>query len=241
MKLTGNKILITGGASGIGLGLTEMFLNEKNSVIVCGRRKEILDQLQQKHPSVVTRVCDLSKEDERVQLFEWIKEFYSDVNVLVNNAGIQNWMNVEQEDFFSKAKNEIAINIEGPIHLTSLFIKLNQLSTIINVTSGLSFCPLTKVAVYSATKAFFHSFTMSMKKELEAKNIEVIELIPPAINTDLGGKGLHDYAPPVSELIASIYNQLKEGKSTLTFGMSETMSKAGPEQIQIAFERMNNQ
>jgi uncharacterized oxidoreductase len=65
--------------------------------------------------------------------------------------------------------------------------------------------------------------------------------IPPAINTDLGGKGLHDYAPPVSELIASIYNQLKEGKSTLTFGMSETMSKAGPEQIQIAFERMNNQ
>jgi uncharacterized oxidoreductase len=165
----------------------------------------------------------------------------------VNNAGIQQWMNVTDDDFFQRAKEEIAINIEAPLHLSSLFINLKSLTTIINVTSGLSFAPLTKVPVYSATKAFFHSFTLSLRhllKELPAgkavKNMEVIELIPPALNTDLGGKGLHDFAPPVSEFIEAVFTQLKEGKTEITFGFSEAMTKAGPEELQKAFARMNN-
>jgi uncharacterized oxidoreductase len=108
-----------------------------------------------------------------------------------------------------------------------------------NVTSGLSFVPLTKTPVYSATKAFFHSFTLSLRYLLKSNNIEVIEIIPPALNTDLGGKGLHDAAPPVSEFIESIFKQLKEGKTELTFGFSEMMVKAGPEGLQQAFSRMN--
>ncbi len=241
MQLTNNKILITGGGTGIGLGITERFLQEGNTIIVCGRRKDVLENLQKKHPSVIIKQCDVSIESQREKLFDWINNNHDDVNVLINNAGIQNWMNVTDEDFFQRAKQELAINIEGPIHLTSLFIKLKSLKTIINVTSGLSFCPLSKVAVYSATKAFFHSFTLSMQKVLQQKGIEVIELIPPAINTDLGGKGLHNYAPPVSDLIASVFEQLQQGKKTLTFGMSEAMLQAGPEEIKIAFERMNSQ
>jgi uncharacterized oxidoreductase len=108
-----------------------------------------------------------------------------------------------------------------------------------NVTSGLSFVPLTKVPVYSATKAFFHSFTLSVRQLLKSKNIEVIEIIPPALNTDLGGKGIHDAAPPVSDFIESIFQQLKEGKTELAFGFSEAMSKANPEELNIAFNRMN--
>src|SRR6185436_13938868 len=111
------------------------------------------------------------------------------------------------------------INVLAPAHLTKLFLGLRSLNTIINVTSGLSFVPLVKVPVYSATKAFFHSYTLSLQKLFKGK-IEVIECIPPALNTDLGGKGLHDFAPPVSEFIESIFAQLKEGKTTLTFGMS---------------------
>ncbi len=239
MKISNNKILITGGASGIGLGLTEKFLDEQNTVLVCGRRESALKDLSDRFPSVVTRRCDLSSADEREELFQWIAAEHSDLNVLVNNAGIQQWMNVSDDDFYSRAKVEIATNIEAPIHLTSLFLKLTSLETIINVTSGLSFVPLTKVPVYSATKAFFHSFTVSARHLLQAKNVEVIEIIPPAINTDLGGKGLHDFAPPVSDFVQSVFEQLKAGKTEITFGMSDKMSNGCPVELHEIFKMLN--
>lgn len=239
MKITNNKILITGGASGIGFGIAERFIAENNTVIICGRRKSALQEAAEKLPSVITRKCDISLSHEREELFKWIAEEHGDLNVLVNNAGIQQWMTISDADFFQLAKEEIAVNIEAPLHLISLFLNLKSLDTVLNVTSGLSFVPLTKVPVYSATKAFFHSFTLSARALLKARNIEVIEIIPPALNTDLGGKGLHDYAPPVSDFIASIFEQLKEGKTELTFGFSTAMSKANPEELQQAFARMN--
>ena len=239
MNISNNKILITGGASGIGLGLTERFVKEGNTVIICGRRADALEAVKERLPSVVTRVCDLSVASERETLCSWVASAHPDLDVLVNNAGMQNWMNVSDADFFKRAQQEIAINIEAPLHLTSLFLRLPSLTTVMNVTSGLSFVPLSKVPVYSATKAFFHSFTLSLRYLLKEKGIEVIEIVPPALNTDLGGKGLHDQAPPVSEFIEAIFAQLKEGRTTLSFGFSEGMLKAGPEQLQQAFDRMN--
>lgn len=239
MELLNNKILITGGASGIGLGLTERFIKENNTVIVCGRRESVLKELTDKLPTVITRICDLSIESERIDLYKWISENHSDLNVLVNNAGIQQWMNVSDEDFFERAKTEIATNIEAPLHLISLFINLKSLKTVMNVTSGLSFSPYAKVPVYSATKAFFRSFTLSLRHLLKAKNIEVIEIIPPALNTDLGGIGLHNAAPSVESFIESIFEQLKEGKDQLTFGSSETRANASAADLKTAFNQMN--
>jgi len=239
MKLTGNKILITGGGSGIGLGLTERFLKEGNTVIICGRRASALKEVTDKYPAVITHVCDLAKEADRTALYNWVAENHSDLNVLVNNAGIQQWVNITDEDFFQRAKDEITTNIEAPVHLTALFSNLSSLNTIINVTSGLAFTPLTKVPVYSATKAFFHSFTLSSQYLLKSKGIEVIEMIPPALNTDLGGKGLHDAAPPVSDFIDAVFKQMEEGKTELSFGFSEAMTKADPAGLKAAFQRMN--
>ncbi|MFZ4477926.1 MAG: SDR family oxidoreductase [Saprospiraceae bacterium] len=239
MQISNNKILITGGASGIGFGLAERFIAENNTVIICGRRASALAEAAEKLPSVITHQCDLSVPEEREALFAWIIEEHNDLNVLINNAGIQNWMAVFDGDFYSRAKDEITVNIEAPIHLAALFSKMKSITTIINVTSGLSFVPLTKVPVYSATKAFLHSFTLSLRHLLEPQNIEVIEMIPPALNTDLGGKGLHDHAPPVSAFIDAIFEQLKAGKTELTFGFSEHMSKAGPEDLKAAFARLN--
>ena len=239
MKLSGNKILITGGGSGIGYAMAERFIEDGNTVIICGRREDALREAAGKLPAVITRQCDLSTEDERVKLYEWIAREHGDLNVLVNNAGVQNWMSVTDEDFFQRATNEITTNIEAPIHLTSLFLKLELLDTIMNVTSGLSFVPFTKVPVYSATKAFFHSFTVSLQHLLKSRNIEVIEIIPPALSTDLGGKGLHDHAPPVSEFIESIFAQLKEEKTALTFGFTEQMSQAGQEVFRPVFAQIN--
>jgi len=239
MKLAGNKILITGGASGIGLGLTERFIKEGNTVIICGRRAEALQEVANKYPSVITKVCDLSLAEERTALYQWVKEHHSDTNVLVNNAGVQQWMNISDDNFMERAHLEITTNIEVPIHLTKLFCDNSKVDTIINVTSGLAFVPFTKVPVYSATKAFFHSFTLSTRYLLKAKNIEVIEIIPPALNTDLGGKGLHDAAPPVSEFIDGVFDQLKEGKQEITFGFSVALATANKEEAQVIFDRLN--
>jgi uncharacterized oxidoreductase len=239
MKISKNKILITGGASGIGRALAERFLKENNEVVVCGRREDVLQEFSRQYPGVITKKCDLEIAAERENLFSWVSEAHPDLNVLVNNAGIQNWMSVTDADFFQRAKQEISINVEAPLHLTSLFLQHPALQTIVNVTSGLSFVPLTKAPVYSATKAFFHSFTLSLRYLLQARNVEVIELIPPALNTDLGGKGLHDFAPPVSEFINAIFLQLEQGKKELIWGFSEAMTKAGPEELKQAFERMN--
>jgi uncharacterized oxidoreductase len=239
MKLTGNKILITGGASGIGLGLTERFIQENNTVIICGRRAEALKDVRSKFPSVITKVCDLSIESDRIELYQWIAENHADLNILINNAGIQNWMNISDSDFYQRASSEIATNVLAPIHLTTLFIGLKSLDAIINVTSGLAFVQLSKIPAYCATKSFFHSFTLSLRYMLKAKNIEVIEMIPPALNTDLGGKGLHDGQPPVSDFVNAVFQQMREGKTELTFGFSDTMAKAGPEVIRATFDRLN--
>lgn len=239
MQLSNNKILITGGASGIGLGLTERLIQEGNTVIVCGRRESVLQEAAEKFPSVITRVCDLANEADRVALYQWIAAEHSDLNVLVNNAGIQQWMGIAEDDFFARAKSEIVTNIEAPLHLMSLFMKLPSLNTIMNVTSGLAYVPFTKVPVYSATKAFMHSFTQSARYLLKAKNIEIIDIVPPALNTDLGGKGIHDFAPPVSTFINAVFEQLKEGKTEITFDFSTVMANGGAADFKAAFERMN--
>lgn len=239
MKLSNNKILVTGGASGIGLGLTERFIKENNTVIICGRRESVLKEVADKFPTVVTKVCDLSVEAERIALYEWVAANHPDLNVLVNNAGIQQWMNITDDNFYERSTQEITTNIIAPIHLTSLFVNLPALNTVINVTSGLSFSPFAKVPVYSATKAFFHSFTLSLRHLLKAKNIEVIEMIPPALNTDLGGKGLHDAAPPVSGFVEAVFEQMKAGKTELTYASSESRANASAQELRDAFNQMH--
>ncbi|HTC01113.1 MAG TPA: SDR family NAD(P)-dependent oxidoreductase [Ferruginibacter sp.] len=239
MNLSNNKILITGGASGIGLGLTERFIKEKNTVIICGRRESVLKEAASKFPSVITKVCDLSVEAERVALFDWVSANHPDLNVLVNNAGIQNWINISDNDFYKKADDEITTNVVAPVHLTTLFTKLKSLNTIINVTSGLAFIPLSKVPVYCATKAFMRSFTLSLRYMLKGTNVEVIEMIPPALNTDLGAPGIHDGHPAVSDFVESVFQQMKEGKTELTFGTSEARANANNEVIADYFNKMN--
>ena len=239
MKISNNKILITGGGSGIGLGLTERFIRENNKVIICGRRKEVLKKVQDQFPTVITKVCDLAIEADRLELYSWVTKNHSDLNVLVNNAGIQNWMDLSDSGFYEKANEEITINVLAPIHLTTLFTQLKSLDTIINVTSGLAFIPISKIPIYCATKAFLRSFTLSLRHLLKSTKIEVIEMIPPALNTDLGGKGIHNVYPPVSDFVESVFQQMKEGKTELTFGTSEARANANNEAIADYFNKMN--
>jgi len=196
MQLTSNTILITGGGSGIGLALAERFLGAGNRLVVCGRRPEVLTVLKSRHPDIETRVCDVSKASEREALAAWATATFPKLNVLVNNAGIQRRVELMTEHDWIAMHDEIAINLDAPLHLTSLFLPhlLKQTrATILNVTSGLSFVPLAATPVYCATKAALHSYTLSLRHQLAGTAVEVIEVIPPAVNTDLGGPGLHTF------------------------------------------------
>ena len=189
MNLTNNTVLITGGATGIGLALAEEFLSLGNKVLICGRREAKLVEAKAKlHGITATRVCDLSIEHERIRMFEWLTRYHADFNILINNAGIQNQINISEDCIIDKVQNEIETNFIAPVHLANLFIphlsKKNS-AAIINVSSGLAFTPIALMPIYCASKAAMHSFTLSLRYQLSKTSIKVFELIPPTVDTEL--------------------------------------------------------
>jgi uncharacterized oxidoreductase len=233
--MTGNTILITGGASGIGLAFAERFLNNGNEVIVVGRREAKLKEAKEKFSKLHIKVCDVSVEAERKSLLEWATAQFPNLNVLINNAGIQqrvNLQNVNQD--WEYYRNEISINIDAPIHLSMLFnphLMKQKSSYIINVSSGLAIMPGVWVPIYSATKAAVHSFTTSLRHQLENTSVEVIEIFPPAVNTDLGGVGLHTFGAPLDHFADMILRGLEEGELEIGYGGTTERLSAGREEI----------
>jgi len=242
MDLAGNTVLITGGASGIGLAIAERFLQAGSEVVVCGRRQGTLREAQAKHPRLRTRVCDVAQEVERVGLFRWAVAEFPRLNVLVNNAGIQRRVQLTDSEEWEDSHQEIAVNLEAPIHLCTLFIPhlLTQRNpTIVNVTSGLAFVPLARVPTYCATKAALRSFTLSLRHQLAPTAIQVVEIVPPAVNTDLGGPGLHTFGVPAEEFADAVIARLRAGDLEIPYGFSAQASQASRQELDALFTRMN--
>jgi uncharacterized oxidoreductase len=242
MELSGNTILITGGASGIGYAFAERFLAAGSEVIICGRREDKLREAQEKHPQFHTRVCDVGEERERVALFDWATSEFPRLNVLVNNAGIQRRSNLTESEDWRRTRSEIAINFDAPVHLSRLFIPhllKQERPAIINVTSGLSFVPLANVPVYCATKAALHSFTMSLRQQLSETPVSVIEVAPPAVDTDLGGVGLHTFGVPLDEFADAVFQRLPHGELEIAYGTAQKASRASREELDEIFKFMN--
>jgi uncharacterized oxidoreductase len=189
MHTSGNTILITGGATGIGLSLAEAFLQIGNQVIICGRRKDKLAQAKEKFGQLHTLSCDVSDEQDRQRLYHWVLKNHPNLNILINNAGIQ------REIDFRKGMNdlqgeedEININLQAPIFLSAQFIPhllAQKKAAIMNVSSGLGFIPLAIMPIYCATKAALHSFSLSLRHQLRDTSIKVFEIIPPTTDTEL--------------------------------------------------------
>ncbi|MCB2407905.1 SDR family oxidoreductase [Hymenobacter lucidus] len=243
MNLANNTVLITGGASGIGLALAERFVRAGSEVIVVGRRADKLREAQAKLPGLHTRVCDVASAADRKSLLKWVKSEFPRVNVLLNNAGIQNRLPLadDTEDWEAR-RQEIVINLEAPIHLAMLFIphlREQPNPAIINVTSGLSFAPAAFAPIYSATKAALHSFTLSLRHQLAATGIQVLEIVPPAVNTDLGGAGLHTFGVPVDAFADSIMERLANGEQEVGYGTSEEARLASRAELDARFRLIN--
>lgn len=242
MKLEGHTVLVTGGATGIGFGLAEMFALAGSTVIISGRRREALDSAKKKVPGLVVVSHDLSRAEERERLAKWVIETHPALDVLVNNAGIQQRIDVHDAGFWAQARQELAINLEAPLHLCHLLLPVlsrNKGSRIINVSSGLAFVPMARAPVYCASKAAVHSFTQSLRWQVKKDGIEVIEIIPPAVNTDLGGVGLHASDTLVAVFMAAVKDQLTAGKLEITHGFSDKTSQGSRQDLDATFQRMN--
>jgi uncharacterized oxidoreductase len=242
MKITGHTVLVTGGASGIGLAFAKRFLAEGNEVIVCGRREHKLREAQAAHPALVIRACDLGDADQRAQFAAWVTETFPALDVLVNNAGIQQRVSLAGDITWKALHEEISINLEAPIHLSMLLLphlRTQAQPAIVNISSGLAFVPLAATPVYSATKAAIHSYTLSLRHQLSTTNVEVIEIAPPAVNTDLGGPGLHTWATPLHEFADVAFARLRAGEIEIGHGFSIEAMRASYEDRQRIFDRMN--
>lgn len=188
MKLTGRTILITGGSAGIGLAFALKFAELGNEVIVTGRRKEVLDALKAKHPKLHVIQSDVADPAQIAALAAKVKAGFPKLDVLMNNAGVLLYKNLKAPAAdLAGLMAEMDINVGGVIRTTSAFIDLLTANkgTVLNVSSGLAFVPLPAAPIYSATKAAIHSYTQSLRYQLEDTGVEVIELMPPAVKTDM--------------------------------------------------------
>jgi uncharacterized oxidoreductase len=189
MQLTGNSVLVTGGGSGIGRGLAESFLNLGNQVIIAGRRQGFLDNTTKANPGMVSLNLDISDPEAIQDFAARVTKEHPSLNVLINNAGIMRAENLQALPAgLADSEAVITTNLLGPIRLTAALLPHLRKQThaaVINVSSGLAFVPLPVTPTYSATKAALHSYTLSLRIQLADTPVEVIEIIPPAVATDL--------------------------------------------------------
>ncbi|WDZ94818.1 SDR family NAD(P)-dependent oxidoreductase [Herbaspirillum sp. WKF16] len=191
MQLTDNTIFITGGASGIGRGLAEAFHKLGNQVIIAGRRKALLDEVTAANPGMRSVELDIADPQDIRAVADWLIKEFPTLNVLVNNAGIMPFDDAAGAIDDAVMQNIINTNLYGPIRLSSALIehlKRQPRAVIVNNTSVLAFTPLAASAVYSASKAALHSYSLSQRFMLRNSSVKVQEIAPPWVNTDLIGK-----------------------------------------------------
>jgi uncharacterized oxidoreductase len=215
MKTTDNTILITGGGSGIGRGLAEAFHRLGNQVIISGRGQKALDETTAANPGMKSLTLDISDPRSIQSFATQLTKDYPSLNVLINMAGIMQPENLlEKPNDLSTTEKTITTNLLGPIRLTAALLpslRKQPRATIMNVSSGLAFVPLTMTPTYCATKAAIHSYTQSLRYQLKTTNIEVIELIPPYVQTTLMGDQQADdpKAMPLGDFIDEVMSILK--------------------------------
>jgi len=212
MKSTGNTILITGGGSGIGEALAHRFHDQDNTVIIAGRRVDTLRRVTAGRPNMHALQLDVESAEGIADFARRLLATHPKLNVLINNAGIMRSETLDRSRHLADSEATISTNLLGPIRLTNALIDhlaAQSGATIVNVSSGLAFVPLFTTPTYSATKAAIHAYTVAMRQALEGK-VEVIELVPPAVQTGLtpgqesraGYQPLDEFADEVMTLFA---------------------------------------
>jgi uncharacterized oxidoreductase len=215
VQITGNTILITGGASGIGRALAEALHKEGNQLIIAGRRTSLLDEVTAANPGMKSAVLDVQNFDSLPAFAAQMVSQFPSLNVLINNAGIMKNENLNDSTAdFSVVEDTVTTNLLAPLRLTAALLphlKKQPHAAVITVSSGLAFMPMTATPTYCATKAAIHSWTQSLRYQLRDSNVEVLELIPPYVQTELQGQrqATDPRAMPLADYIAEVMQILR--------------------------------
>jgi len=217
MRTTDNTILITGGGTGIGRALAERLHDRGNRVIVAGRRRAALDEVVSSRSGLEVLELDVSDADSVAKAAGEIAERFPDLNVLVNNAGISQSEDLTGDAWdIDLAEATIATNVTGVLRLTGALLpglKRQKHAAVITTTSGLAYVPLASHPTYSATKAFLHSWLQSLRHQLRDTGVEVLELSPPYVQTELGGpqQATDPHAMPLDDYADEVMTLLEAG------------------------------
>src|SRR5215472_5398345 len=213
MQISGNTILITGGGSGIGRGLAEAFHAAGNQVVIAGRRKNALDETTAANPGMKAAALDIEKGEAIRSFAQKLTADFPALNVVIHNAGIMRPESAPS-GAVGDAEAIVTTNLLGPIRLTAALLPhlmKQPRAAIMTVSSGLAFLPLAMTPTYCATKAAIHSYSQSLRYQLKDTNIQVLELIPPYVQTELMGtrQARDPIAMPLKQFIAETMNILR--------------------------------
>lgn len=241
MKLSGNTILITGGASGIGYEFAAQLLRRNNTVIITGRDHGRLEQAQRSLPGIHTYQNDVSNANAISSLFDVVIKKFPALNLLINNAGIMRKINLLDPSSLEDIGREVETNLTGTIRMVTHFLphlRIQEVAAVVNISSGLAFVPLAIAPVYCATKAGVHSFTQSLRVQLKNTPIKVFEVAPPMTFTSLFTKDMHvddvrgvrmmDVAKMVGQAISGLERNRLEIRPGLS-NVLKLMSRVAPE------------
>jgi uncharacterized oxidoreductase len=204
MRLTDNMILVTGGGSGIGRGLAVALHKAGNRVVIAGRREKALRAVADQHPGIDYLHLDQSERQSIQRFVDELARRHTDVNVVVNNAGMMAFEDLSEPDP-DVASTVVSTNLLGPIVLTSLLmpmLKAQRHAAIVNVTSALAFVPLAFAPTYSATKAALHAYTESLRFQLQDSGIQVIEIAPPRVETEMQAPADDEHTMSLDDFIS---------------------------------------
>lgn len=243
MKLENNTIFITGGTSGIGRALAEALLKLGNQVIISGRRQALLDEVTAANPGMRAVALDIENPASIAAVGERLIADFPKLNVLINNAGVMHIDDAAGKVDEDMLQSTVTTNLLGPIRLTSALIghlRQQPSATVINVSSVLAFVPMAMSAVYCATKAGMHSYTMSLRWSLKDTAVDVLELSPPWVQTDLLNSRDEPRAMPLDEFIAETIAVLGTDTREVLVERAKPM-RANPGPNEYAFvEEFNN-
>ncbi len=242
MLRSGNQILITGGASGIGLELAKLFAADGNQVAICGRDSDRLEAAKQSVPQLRTIVADIGKEDDRQRLRDTIDAELPNLNVLINNAGTLKVCDLTDPSYLLQLQNEIATNFFGPLSLTSHLLPRLQAqpsAVVVNVTTGYVFFPSARTAPYSATKTALHVMTKALRYQLRDTGIQVVEVMPPAVDTQMAShyKGSKMSAEHAAR---TIHRRLLKNEAQIVVGLSRVPQFLGRAFPELSFRLLNH-
>lgn len=214
MQISGNTIFIPGSTSGIGLALALALQAKGNTVIVGGRRTELLDEIATEHPELDTVQIDTTDPESIRAAAATVMGKHPELNVVIAMAGV---MAVEDwhapESFLASAERVVTTNVLGPIRLIAAFIEHLQAqrdATIVTVSSGLAFAPLRATPSYNASKAAVHILTESVRLQLADTSVKLVELVPPSVATDLlPGQRESSFAMPLDEFVSEVIGLLE--------------------------------